>query len=171
MTKTIHTAPNASGNLLTRTTATSKQVYSHAVIVGDRALSWHSRRDLADRAAQAYDNRPWMERSQPGARAQVMQVQVHVKVSKPQTAAQRVATKAGVVTRAIGRLEDSRGYWIDRYQRLSDGHFCFNRYDQGTYGEQLATNLAWAAHQISRISGWIDQEVAKRAAILEREGV
>lgn len=112
MTKTRFTAQLLSGQFVSRTSTT--MAYTHAVVCGNRAISWHTTHELAQRglaqAARYYGFAPSAISVVP-----VTAEQIQLKRTSP---ADRNAARRAVITRKIGdwvsyisRAEASLARW------------------------------------------------------------
>ena len=100
MTKTRFTAQLLSGQFVSRTSTT--MAYTHAVVCGNRAISWHTTHELAQRglaqAARYYGFAPSAISVVP-----VTAEQIQLKRTAP---ADRNATRRAVLSRHIKRYQD-----------------------------------------------------------------
>ena len=166
MTKTRFTAQLLSGQFVSRTSTT--MVYAYTVVSTNRAVSWHTTRELAERglaqAARYYGFAPDALRVVP-----VTAEQIQLKRTSP---ADRNATRRAVITRKIG----------DWMSYISRAEASLARWDAGRseqekarlardFGETHGAELhARADHERRRAPVWGREQIAKleeeRAALL-----
>ena len=100
MAKTRFTAQLLSGQFVSRTSTT--MAYTHAVVCGNRAISWHTTHELAQRglsqAARYYGFAP--------SAISVVKVTAEQIMPKGASEAHKNATRRGVITREIKRWQE-----------------------------------------------------------------
>lgn len=120
MVKTRYTADLGNGQTATR--ISTGFAYTHAVVSASRAISWHTSHELAERGlAQAVR---WYSYSPRVVHRDVRVVKVTGEQILPKrtSAADKNASRRGVLTRQIARMVEHLAYTEDRLAAWDAGH-------------------------------------------------